>query len=227
VNEFDMMKSQVFSTLAIWLLLGSLLSSCAGLSSLKSPSANDRPSEAVIRLDDLRKTDPKTAISQIEAYLRKNDRDDFAWTILGHAHEALDQDQQAMQAYEKALSINPKRHQALTAQGILYRKQGKYDQAMAVYEKAIAIDANSADAYSSMAVIALKQKQDAKALEYAEKAYQLDDQEPTIAANLAMSYHYNGKLKERDRMTEVAANLGYTRISTLKQVYRGELTIRD
>jgi tetratricopeptide (TPR) repeat protein len=171
--------------------------------------------------------DAKTAVEKLKGYLKSNPRDDLAWTILGNAHEDLEENAEAEAAYAKAIEVNPKAFKALTGMGILYRKKGDYAQALAYYEKALAIDPKYAEAYSSMSVIALKQQKDEKALEYAKKAYDLDKTSATIVANLAVVYHYNGMIELRDKMTEDAKKLGYKSLDRLQKIYSGELTLRD
>jgi Tfp pilus assembly protein PilF len=170
---------------------------------------------------------PRAAIEKLNEYLKSKPSDDLAWTILGNAYETLDQNGNAEAAYKKALEINPNRFQAIASMGILRRKQGNYDKALAYYERALAINPTYAQAYSSMTVIALKQREDRKALAYAKKAYDLDKTDPVIVANLAVAYHYNGMPELRDKSTEEARRLGYTKIDRLEKLYSGELTIRD
>jgi Tfp pilus assembly protein PilF len=174
-----------------------------------------------------RQGDPKTAIEKLNEYLKSKPNDDVAWTILGNAYLDLNQNEKAETAYKKALEINSNGFQAITSMGILRRKQGKYDEALAYYEKALAINPKYAQAYSSMTVIALKQEKDTKALEYAKKAYDLDKTDPVIVANLAVAYHYNGMSEFRDKTTDEARRLGYTKIDSLEKIYSGELTVRD
>lgn len=168
-----------------------------------------------------------TAIKQLNDYVAEYPRDDFAWTLLGHAYADLDRLDEAQAAYEEALAIDPGRFQAITGMGIVHRMRGDYELAMEAYRAALAIDPEYAQAYSSMAIIALRQSQDAKALEYAIRGYELDTTDPVIAANLAVAYHYNGNFDERDRMARVAEQLGYPNLDALRQVFAGEMTIRE
>ena len=167
------------------------------------------------------------AVSDLNNFLKKYPKNDLAWTILGHAYADLDKIEDAKKAYKKAVALNPKRFEAITGLGILHRKLGEYDEALNAYQKSVKIDPGFAQAYSSMAIIYLKKLADKKALEYAVKGYELDKKDPTIAANLAVVYHYNDKIKERTRMTKVAEKLGYKNIGVLKKIYSGELTVRD
>lgn len=50
---------------------------------------------------------------------------------------------------------------------------------------------------------------------YAKQGYKHDNEDPVIAANLALMYHYNGMLEERDTYTEIAEKLGYRNMETL------------
>lgn len=170
--------------------------------------------------------DPRGAIEQLTAYLERYPRDDLALTILGNAHEDLNQDDQARAAYDRALRINPRRHQAIGGLGILHRKRGDDDAAMDAYRRALAIEPRYAQAYSSMTVVALRLHRDVEALEYAAKGYELDTTDPATAANLAVAHHYNGDVANRDRLTKIAVQLGYQKGDRLKQIYDGSLTLR-
>jgi tetratricopeptide (TPR) repeat protein len=193
-------------------------------------AACGEPSGNPIRLGTIAKVyeggDAHGAIRQLTAYLEAYPRDDLALTILGHAHEDLDQDDQARAAYDRALAINPRRFQAINGLGLLQRKRGDDDAAMATYRRVLAIEPGYAQAYSSMAVVALRLHQDAEALVYAKKGYELDTTDPTTAANLAVAYHYSGDAANRDRLTKIALQLGYRKGDRLQQIYAGTLTVR-
>lgn len=170
--------------------------------------------------------DAQGAVPKLRAYLDRYPQDDLAWTILGHAHEDLNQDDKARTAYQRALSINPRRLQAVCGLGILHRKRGDDEAAMQAYRRALAIDPRYAQAYSSMTVVAIRLHRDAEALGYARKGYELDTADPVTAANLAVAYHYNGDTANRDRLTKIALDLGYRKGDTLRQIYDGTLSVR-
>ena len=167
------------------------------------------------------------AAADLENYVNVYPNDDLAWTILGNVYQELDKFDEAQSAYDSAIKINPEQFQAITGLGVLHRKRGNYDEAMQAYEKAVSINPNYAEAYSSMTTIALKQEDDAKALEYARKGYDLDSKNAVIAANLAIAYHYNNDVENRDKLKRIAGQLGYDKVDTLEQIFSGELTIRD
>jgi Flp pilus assembly protein TadD len=167
------------------------------------------------------------AVTALKRYLEGHPRHVLAWVIRGHAHEELDQDAEARVAYDEALRLDPRSHQALTGLGILARKRNAYDEALDAYRRALAIEPGYAEAYSSMAIIALARGDDANAVVWAERAWQLDGEHPRLAANLAVAYHYVGRLAERDAMVGHAERLGYPRVAVLHQIFRGELSMRD
>ncbi|HEU5186535.1 MAG TPA: tetratricopeptide repeat protein [Gemmatimonadaceae bacterium] len=182
------------------------------------------------KLDELAalvETDPSAAISGLRDYLRSRPDDDLAWTIRGHAHREIGERQDAVDAYQRALEINPRRVEALTGLGIVSREEGRYDESLAYYDSALGIDPTDAQTHSSVAVIALKRGDDADALSHALKAYALDSTDAVIAANLAVAYHYNGMPEMRDSLTNVARRLGYDRVEALHEIYRGERTLRE
>lgn len=208
--------------IALALIVVALTLACAD----PAPPSDDRERLNVIA-EAYGRGDLDTAIPQLREYLADYPKDDLAWTILGNAYEDGDRLDEARAAYDLALEIDPERFEAITGTGILHRKRGEYEQAMAAYRRALEIDPTYAQAYSSMTVIALKQERDREAVEYAEKGWELDPEDPAIAANLAVAYHYVGDTEGRDRMTAEAERLGYTKVDVLRGIYAGELTVRD
>jgi tetratricopeptide (TPR) repeat protein len=171
--------------------------------------------------------DTEVALDQMDEYLNKHPDNDLAWTIKGNILTDIGMNADAMEAYEKAVSINKNNYQALTAMGILYGDNEQYDQQLECYQKALTIKPDYAQAYSSIAIVELKKHNDQKALELAIKAYNYDKEDAVIAANLAIIYHYNNMEKERDRFTQIASELGYDDIESLYSIYEGEIDVRD
>lgn len=208
----------------LWILPVLLLMGCENVPGLDL-------SKNAARLDTIaliyEEGDFEKTVERLNVYVEDYPKDDLAWTILGHAHRDLDQDDEAKKAYEQALVANPERIEAIVGLGILHRRAGEYDKALAKYERAIELDPNDPLAYSSLVVIALKKYEDKKALDYALKGYNLEPTNPVFAANLAVAYHYNNDEQNRDKYHQIAADLGYEKMDVLSQFYTGEMTIRD
>jgi len=81
-------------------------------------------------------------------------------------------------------------------------------------------------AWSSAAVVAIKLGDDARAVEFAEKGWELGRSDPALAANLAVAYHYAGRIKDRDRMYEQARRMKYDSLDTIDKIFRDEITVR-
>ena len=66
----------------------------------------------------------------------QNPKDVQAWISLGNDYFDTKQQQAAIDAYGKALELDPKNPDVLTDQGVMYRDLGQYDKALANFQKA-------------------------------------------------------------------------------------------
>jgi Flp pilus assembly protein TadD len=153
-------------------------------------------------------------------------RDAAAWTTLGEFYRKLDQDALAEQAYQTALQLDSKQTQAYIGLGILARRAQDYNKALDYYIQAVKVEPGSGQAWSSAAIIAIKLGMDKQAVEFAEKGWQLDPSDPVLAANLAVAYHYTGRIKDRDRMYKQAQRMKYDALDSIDKIFRGEISLR-
>jgi len=160
------------------------------------------------------------AYSRILAYLQHHPNNDSAWTVKGKILYSMKDYLEAKEAYKKALELNPENFQALYTLGKFAREEGDNETAMNYYQQAIEINPHYARIYTGMTIIEFERGHSQKALEYALKGYQYDKKEPIIAANLALAYHRNGLIEERDEMTAIAKKLGYDGIENLEELYK-------
>jgi tetratricopeptide (TPR) repeat protein len=63
------------------------------------------------------------------------------WIALGNRYFDTHQRDKAIEAYAKALELDPNNPDVLTDQGVMYSETAQYDKAMANFQKAHAIDA--------------------------------------------------------------------------------------
>lgn len=167
------------------------------------------------------------AKAEVITYLTQEEDNEYAWTLLGHIREELEEDSLAESAYSKALAINPDFVQAITGMGILARKSGDYKESEKYYSKAIEIDPSYAEAYASLLVIKIKQEKFQEGVDIGVKAYELDKTNPVIAANLCIAYHYNGEPENTQKFKKIAARNGYPNVEKLDQIITGEFTVLD
>lgn len=207
------MKAKIF----ILLIVGATLYSCTDAT---------RDELIIKQINDLYgQRQYEAAKISVDSFVNLNPGNEKAWTLKGNIEESLDNDSAAYGAYQKALDINPKMEQALTGMGILSRKRGDFDHAAGYYYKAIKANPEYAPAYSSLVTIELKRKNFENAVKLGEKGYLLDKEDPVIAANLAIAYHYYGDTINRNHYYEIAKKLNYRNIDALPLIFSGEVNI--
>lgn len=165
------------------------------------------------------------ALTELEGIVESNPDNEYAWTLIGHVRTSMDQDSIAMEAYNRALSINDSVEEAITGQGVIYRRWGRIDDAAERYTRAIAINPNYAQAHSSMMVIDLLRGKYLDAVVTGTRAYSLDSTDPAIVANLSLAYHFMGDTVKRNLYYEKAAQMDYQSLDNLQKVFSGEYTL--
>lgn len=125
-------------------------------------------------------TDYTQRIAQAEKVVAQDPKNLNAWISLGNDYFDTEQPQKSIDAYAKALEIEPNNPNVLTDQGVMYRKVGWYDKALANFEKAGKIDPNHLQSlYNAGIVYAVDLKQPEKATPYWERYLKLDSNSPT------------------------------------------------
>jgi tetratricopeptide (TPR) repeat protein len=83
---------------------------------------------------------PAAAIIRLQEALKEFPNSVKLWFALGVAQSASNQTNEAMQAFEHALRLDPKCAPALAYLGVTYATQGSYAEAVEAYEKSLAIN---------------------------------------------------------------------------------------
>ncbi len=91
-----------------------------------------------------------SAAQQIGARDPKNVR---AWIQLGNDYFDTRQSQKAVEAYGRALELQPNDPDVLTDQGVMYRDLGNFDQAIANFKKASKIDPKHVHSLFNLGVV--------------------------------------------------------------------------
>jgi len=125
-------------------------------------------------------TDYTQRIAQAEKIVAQNPKDLNAWISLGNDYFDTEQSQKAINAYTKALEIDPNNPNVLTDQGVMFKKIGWYDKALANFEKAQKIDPNHVQSlFNSGIVYAVDLKDHVKARPYWKKILEIDPNSAT------------------------------------------------
>jgi len=125
-------------------------------------------------------TDYTQRIAQAEKVVAQDPKNLNAWISLGNDYFDTEQSQKAINAYGKALEIEPNNPNVLTDQGVMFKKIGWYDKALANFEKASKIDPKHLQSlYNAGIVYAVDMKQPEKATPYWDRYLKLDSNSPT------------------------------------------------
>ena len=82
------------------------------------------------------------------------------WIQLGNDYFDSRQHQKAIDAYGKALALNPNNPDVLTDQGVMYRDTGRFDEAIANFEKANKFDPKHIQSLYNLGVVWSNDKHD-------------------------------------------------------------------
>lgn len=183
------------------------------------------PSEELYnRLIDMQNPSTEELVSVLKSFV--DEEEVYAAYYLASLYFDLNRFNEANEVLSKVLTKNQDFYAGYILQAAIYRELGKYDEAVEIANKAIENNVEDISAYVTLSKIELKRKNNAKGLEYAKYAYELDAQDSYIIANLALAYHYNNLLDERDRYYKLYQNSNsrdeYTD-ELLKSIFDGTL----
>lgn len=133
-----------------------------------------------------------------------------AYAILGNVNNELGYLQEAIDAHQKALELQPDRASYWTNLGIVYRLTSQYDKAEACYLKALELAPEYAPTYTSLGALHLTHtNQFDKAVQFLEKAIELDPGNGVTFANLAIAQASLGHFERADQLLRTAVLKGY------------------
>jgi uncharacterized protein HemY len=112
-------------------------------------------------------------INAMQAMVTQDPKNREAWVQLGNDYFDTRQPQKAIDAYSKALELNPNDPNVLTDQGVMYRELHQYDKAIANFTKANQVDSKHVQSLFNLGVVYLNDlKQPKKAVEVWNKVIQ-------------------------------------------------------
>ena len=84
--------------------------------------------------------DVQSQIAGLEAETRQNPSNAAAWIELGNAYFDTEQVKKSIDAYRKALELQPNNADVVTDMGVMLRKDGRPKEAVEAFDRAIAIN---------------------------------------------------------------------------------------
>lgn len=117
--------------------------------------------------------DRNARITEMEKVVAGDPKNVQAWVSLGNDYYDAQNPQKSIQAYAKALELNPNDPNVLTDQGIMFRALGFFDKALANFDKANKLNPQHLQSlFNSGIVYAVDLKQPAKARPFFERVAQ-------------------------------------------------------
>ncbi len=132
------------------------------------------------------------AIDSLNEELLKNtekEQTPEAFFRKGNAYKRLEKYEDAIDAYTKAIELNPEYSNAYNNRGLAHKKRGKFTEAITDYSKAILIDPKYATAYNNRGVAYRILKKYAEAIADYEKAIELNPKYDIAYSNLGVAYN--------------------------------------
>lgn len=132
-----------------------------------------------------------------------------AHTIRGNILNNLDRYEEAVEAHQASLAIDPDQANVWTNLGVVHRLQGDYEAAQECYETAMALDPTYPELYASLGSVLLYQGQVSEALKILDQGVVLGSSIPIMHSNRAVALAYMGRFDEARSSLEKAVSLGY------------------
>jgi cytochrome c-type biogenesis protein CcmH/NrfG len=92
-------------------------------------------------------------IKELQVFLKENPDNAQAWVKLGNAFFDLDRFEEAIDAYEKSLSIEPDHPHVLTDLGVMYRRNNEPEKALNAFSRAVAVQPDFEIAWFNKGVV--------------------------------------------------------------------------
>ena len=185
------------------------------------------PSKEVYeKLKDQKNAKIEDIINILKPIVDKNPNEVYAAYYLANLYFDMKDYAKASQVLSRVISKYPDFTAASLFQATTYRELGKYNEAVEYCNKALNNNIEDIGAYITLSKLELKRRNNAKGLEYAKIAYEMDKEDPIVVANLALAYHFNNLLNERDKYYKIyqdsKINDKYTD-NFLKSIFDGSL----
>jgi len=120
------------------------------------------------------------AIAALVSQTRANPSDTKAWTQLGHLYFDSGRHAEAIEAYEKSLSLDANRPDVWTDLGVMYRRNGQPRKAVDAFDRALSLNASHQIALFNKGIVLMHDLKDTKAaLEAWESLLQINPQAQT------------------------------------------------
>lgn len=151
------------------------------------------------KLKQLQNPSYEQIASTVKPFVDKNKKEVYGAYILADSYFELKKYSEANEVLSKVLAEYPDFTSGQILKASALRELGKYDEAAQAAKQVLDYN-NSEDVGAILALskIELKRKNNEKGLDYALEAAYFEEKNPYVILNLALAYHYNNKIEDRD-----------------------------
>jgi len=143
-------------------------------------------------------------------YIKDSSKNINKYFTLGNDYTKKKEYDKAIEAYQKAIEINPNNAWAYNNMGLCFYHKKEYDKAIEAYQKAIELDPNYARAYNNMGLCFYHKKEYDKAIEAYQKAIELDPNYAKAYNNMGLCFYhkkeYDKAIKAYQKAIELVPN---------------------
>jgi len=138
----------------------------------------------------------KQALDQANILLQQFPSSSVLYNTCGAVYKELGQFDASVEAFSRAITIQPDYAEARSNMGGALQEQGKLEEAIEAYKKALAIKPDYAEAYYNMGVTLQEQGKLEEAIEAYKKALDFQPDYAEAYSNMGVALQEQGKLKE-------------------------------
>ncbi len=132
----------------------------------------------------------------MESYIKEHQGDDYILTKLGETYSCVGRHNEALDAFRKAVAIDPKSADAHKGLGLAYCEKGMFGEAVIELKQAIAINPKLADVYNNHGLVYCSEDLPGKAISEFMKAIEMEPDFAEARYNLGMAYGAMGLVHE-------------------------------
>ena len=145
---------------------------------------------------------------------------DEIYKYIGAAYDELSLPDKAQQAYEKALTFNPKNHTVLSNLGLIYETRGNSMKALEYYKASLESNPENSFALHNIGVMLYREGNFIEALGYFKRTIKLNPHLSTSHAMMSRCYAYIGQFEKAQASFIQAGKCGYDNIKNLRSELR-------
>ena len=172
-------------------------------------------------------SEPDVMADKLSGYIAQNPAEHWAYFYYANFLFDLEKYDEAKTAYLKALSMQPDIYEFRLGAAAAYRQTGEYDKAIAECNAVLADNTEYVDAFAALCKVQLKQHRYDEALQSATTAYSLDNNNDHAVYTLALAYHFNGMISDRDTSVTLLKETGSQYYDSIKDIIDGKSRLYD